>query len=113
MSDKTLEKIASFHKCYKSNELKERINKKELFLSDSEEALYLIFSFAFYQGRRDEISKDFENKAIKACHKYFCTHSDILLRNRARVKNNSLISEYSLLYDRLWKEGVNKKADRL
>jgi hypothetical protein len=78
MDTKTLVKrIAKFHKNYEDEFLNERIENKDVYLRSPKDALFFILSYSFYQGRRDEISSQFEKRAKNALN-LFLENNDIL-----------------------------------
>jgi len=111
---KTMEKIAKFHKNYKDEFLQGRIKKKDIYLRDSKEALFYIFSYAFYQGRRNEISQQFEKRAKNTLEQFFKNNNNFLSNSRLRITNkNGLKKEYAQLHEKLEENKVNKEGDRL
>lgn len=108
-----VKKIAEFHRNYESEFLQDRINKKNLYLRDSNEALFFILSFSFYQGRRDELSREFETRAINTLNQ-FLKNKNILETSKKRIINKEgLKREYDELYQKLKENKVNKDGDRL
>lgn len=63
-------KIAEFHKGYEQNFLASTIKHKDKFLRSNKEGLFFIFSYCFYQGRRDELSEKFQKLAKKTFDKF-------------------------------------------
>ncbi len=114
MDIKTLVKqISKFHKNYEKEFLGERIENKDTYLKNSEDAVYFIFSYSFYLGRRDEVSSKFEEKA-KYTFESFLKNNDILSVSNSRITGKDKLKEdYSKLYDLLKKNGINKEGDRL
>lgn len=117
MDTKTLIKqISKFHKNYENEflgDLRERIRKKEAYLKSPKNVLFFILSYSFYQGRRDEISSRFEERA-KATLESFLGDNNVLLYNSPRILDKeSLRTRYKELYDSLKQNEVNKEGDRL
>jgi len=101
--------IAKFHKNYKTEFLIDRIKKKNLYLKDAKEALFFIFSFSFYQGRRDNISKQFEERAKNTLNQVL-KKNKILTQSKKRITNKErLKTEYQEIYNKL----KDKEGDRL
>lgn len=116
MNPETLVKrIEKFHKNYRSEFLQDRIKKKDIYLKDSRDALFFILPFSFYQGRRDELSSKFEEKARDTLNSYLKNNDIFSVSNsNSRITNkNELKKEYSKLYELLENNGVNKEGDRL
>lgn len=106
-------KIAEFHKCYQKEFLEDKIKNKYNYLKSPKKALFFILSYSFYQGRRDELSKKFEENAKNALEK-FLLKNDVFSSNSQRVKDkNTLKSKYNELNNLLKQFGVNKEGDRL
>jgi hypothetical protein len=114
MDQKTLVRnIAKFHENYKNAILNEKINNKDKYLSNSKDSLFFIFSYSFYQGRKDTISSEFEKRAVKTIDSLL-EKNDILSIKAQRIRNKKvLIEEYKELYDKLKENRVNKESDRL
>lgn len=114
MDTKTLVgQIARFYKNYESEFLKERIRDRNDYLKSPKSALFFILSYSFYQGRRDEISSMFEERA-KTALKSFLGNNDVLLYNSPRITDKEkLRTKYKGLYDLLKQNKVNKEGDRL
>lgn len=114
MDTKTLVKqISKFHKNYEDEFLIERIRNKNVYLKTPKYALFFILSYSFYQGRRDEISSKFEEKA-KGTLDSFLKNNDILSVSISRITiKDELKKEYPKLYELLKNNGVNKEGDRL
>lgn len=107
------EKISSFHHRYKKKYLADRIENKNQYLKSSEKAFEFITSYSFYQGRRDEVSEDFEEKA-KAVMIPLMKKRDIFPYYSKRIADREgLKKKYSQLYRLLEDGGVNKEGDRL
>ena len=114
MNTKTLvRQIARFYKNYESEFLKERIRGRNDYLKSPKSALFFILSYSFYQGRRDEISSMFEERA-KTALKSFLGNNDVLLYNSPRITDKEkLRTKYKGVYDLLKQNKVNKEGDRL
>ena len=114
MATKTLvKKIAEFHEDYESEILEERSKKKDIYLENPKEALFFIFSYSFYQGRRDETSKNFEEKAKKVLEEFLAEDNILMVGKERIIDKNKLKTEYEVLYRKLKERGVNKEGDRL
>lgn len=114
MNTKTLvRQIARFSKNYKEGFLKERIKNKNNYLKSPKSALFFVLSYSFYQGRRDEISSRFEERA-KTALESFLGNNNVLLYSSPRItdKDNHR-TKYKGLYDLLKQNKVNKEGDRL
>jgi len=117
--EKMIKKIASFHKGYVNSILKKREEDKEKYKSSLIDSLFYIFSFSFFRGRNDKLSKKFKERAINAINELNKDHSiEELIMNKKKKfvkKANSLISkkDYKLVFKRLKEEEVNNKYDRL
>ena len=61
----TIKKIAEFHRNYEAEILIDKIKNKANYLKSPKEGLFFILSYAFYQGRRDELSEKFQKRAEK------------------------------------------------
>jgi hypothetical protein len=108
-----VKQIAKFHKNYEEEFLKDRIKNRELYLKSPKDALFFIFSYSFYQGRKDEISSEFEERARNAVSQ-FLENNDIFSTSTARItEKSSLKNHYKNLYNKLKENGVNKEGDRL
>lgn len=108
MNDKKLKVIAGFGKRYKNEYLYNQINKQnlqKLLREDWYEALKFFFGRSFMRGRRDQISVDFMNKAIKAL-------DDFNLKNNRPNKFNRNKNWKEILENKLQESGVNNKYDR-
>jgi len=114
MNTKTLVKqIARFYKNYEFEFLKERIRDKNDYLKSPESALFFVLSYSFYQGRRDEISSRFEERA-KTTLESFLGNNNVLLYSSPRITDkDNLRIKYKGLYDSLKQNKVNKEGDRL
>jgi len=114
MNTKNLVKqIARFYKNYESEFLKGRISGKNDYLKSPEGALFFILSYSFYQGRRDEISSMFEERA-KTALESFLGNNNVLLYSSPRITGKgNLKTKYKGLYDLLKQNKVNKEGDRL
>lgn len=114
MNTKTLvRQIARFYKNYESELLKEKIRDKNDCLKFPKSALFFILSYSFYQGRRDEISSMFEERA-RTTLESFLGNNDVLLYNSPRITDKEkLRTKYKGLYDLLKQNKVNKEGDRL
>jgi hypothetical protein len=85
MKTKTLVKrIAKFHNNYEREFLKERVRNKTHLLNSPKDALFYILDYSFYQGRRDEISAKFKQRA-KATLASIFENNDILLSGSSRI----------------------------
>lgn len=106
--------VARLHNAYETHALSDRLSKKDSYLRDPHEALFLIFSFSFYQGRRDSVSEKFRTLAEETCRKYLAEHENLLhIPARRTNKKEVLTSEYAELATLLHNNGLNKKGDRL
>ena len=114
MNTKTLvRQIARFYKNYESELLKGRIKDKNDYLKSPKRALFFILSYSFYQGRRDEISTIFEERA-KTALEFFLENNNVLLYSSPRITGKeNLRTKYKRLYDLLKQNKVNKEGDRL
>jgi len=114
MNTKTLvRQIARFYKNYELELLKERIKNKNDYLDFPKSALFFVLSYSFYQGRRDEISSIFEERA-KTTLESFLGNNDVLLYSSPRITDKeNLRTKYKGLYDLLKQNKVNKEGDRL
>ena len=114
MSTKTLvTQIARFYKNYKEEFLKERIRNKNDYLESPKSALFFVLSYSFYQGRRDEISSMFEERA-KTTPESFLRNNNVLLYSSPRITDKDILrTKYKRLYDLLKQNKVNKEGDRL
>jgi len=105
--------IARFYKNYESELLKEKIRDKNDYLKSPKGALFFVLSYSFYQGRRDEISSMFEERA-KIALKSFLGNNNVLLHSSPRITGkDNLRTRYKRLYDLLKLNKVNKEGDRL
>lgn len=114
MNTKTLvRQIARFYKNYEFEFLKERIKGKNSYLESPKSALFFILSYSFYQGRRDELSSIFEERA-RATVESLLGNNNVLLYSSPRITNkDNLRIKYKGLYDSLKQSKVNKEGDRL
>jgi len=114
MNTKTLvRQIAKFYKNYEEGFLKKRIKDKNDYLEFPKSALFFVLSYSFYQGRRDEISSRFEERA-KTTLESFLGNNNVLLYNSPRITDkDNLRTNYRGLYDLLKQNKVNKEGDRL
>jgi len=114
MDTRTLVKqIAKFHKNYEDEFLKKRIENKNAYLRTPKDALFFILSYSFYQGRRDEISSQFEKRAKDALD-LFLKSNEILSTSGSKITDkNTLKERYGNLYNALKEKKVNKEGDRL
>ena len=114
MNTKTLvRQIARFYKNYEEGFLKKRIKDKNDYLESPKSALFFVLSYSFYQGRRDEISSRFEERA-KTTLESFLGNNNVLLYSSPRITDkNNLRIKYKGLYDSLKQSKVNKEGDRL
>ena len=115
MNTKTLVKnIAKFHIKYRDKYLEDRIKNKNDYLKSTKEGLFFVLSYSFYQGRRDEISFKFEERAKRTLNQYFTENGDILTISNMRITSKEkLKKEYKDLNKKLKINKVNKEADRL
>jgi len=107
MNDKKLKVIAKFGKKYQNIYLynqKKKEDLQNLLKNDWLEALKFFFSRSFMRGRRDEISVDFLNKAIKVLDDFN------LKDNLAKFNQDEKWKE--TLQNKLQEEGVNNQYDR-
>jgi hypothetical protein len=108
-----VKQISKFHKDYEENFLKDRIKNKKLYLSSPKDALFFIFSYSFYQGRIDELSRQFEERARNTVN-LFLENNDILSISAPRITDKDVLkNRYKSLYNKLEENGVNKEGDRL
>lgn len=113
MKVKTVRQIAKFYKNYEFEFLKERIRDKSDYLESPKSALFFVLSYSFYQGRRDEISSMFEERA-KTTLESFLGNNNVLLYSSPRITDkDNLRTKYKGLYDLLKQNKVNKEGDRL
>jgi len=114
MNTKTLvRQIARFYKNYEFELLKGRIKDKNDYLKSPKGALFFILSYSFYQGRRDEISSMFEERA-KTALESFLGNNNVLLYSSPRITGKeNLRTKYKELYNLLKQSKVNKEGDRL
>jgi len=114
MDTKTLVKqIVKFHKNYEDEFLKERIKNKDAYLRTPKDALFFILSYSFYQGRRNKISSQFEERAKNAVN-LFWESNNILSTSASKITNKDKLKDcYKDLYDKLKENEVNKEGDRL
>ena len=114
MNTKTLiTQIARFYKTYEEEFLKKRIRNKNDYLESPKSALFFVLYYSFYQGRRDEISSRFEERAKTALDS-FLGNNNILLYSSPRITDkDNLRTKYKGLYDSLKQNKVNKEGDRL
>jgi len=114
MNTKTLvRQIARFYKNYEEGFLKKRIKDKNDYLESPKSALFFVLSYSFYQGRRDEISSRFEERA-KTTLESFLGNNNVLLYSSPRITDkDNLRIKYKGLYDSLKQSKVNKEGDRL
>lgn len=108
-----IKQIARFYKNYEGKFLKERIRNKNDYLEYPKSALFFILSYSFYQGRRDEISLRFEERA-KTTLESFLGNNNVLPYSSPRITDkDNLRTKYKGLYDSLKQNKVNKEGDRL
>lgn len=105
--------IARFYKNYESELLEERIRGKNDYLRSPKSALFFILSYSFYQGRRDEISSMFEERAKKALESFLGNNNVLLYSSLKIADKDNLRARYKRLYDLLKQSKVNKEGDRL
>jgi hypothetical protein len=106
--------VARFHKVYEARVLADRLAKKDIYLLDPHQALFLIFSHCFYQGRRDPLSEKFHRIAEDVCRDFFIKHDRVLQESAQRiVRKEALKSKYDHLEGLLHSRGLNKEGDRL
>lgn len=114
MEDSNLiERISKFHKSYEKKYLIKVIKNKDHFLTKPIEGLLYVLSYSFYQGRRDELSKKFMERAIKVVEDFLSKNSIIYENHERVIEKNELILKYKELYELLKSGSVNKKGDRL
>jgi hypothetical protein len=114
MKTKTLvTQIAGFYKNYEFELLKERIRDKNNFLESPKSALFFVLSYSFYQGRRDELSSIFEERAKTALESFLGNNNVLLYNSPKMTDKNNLRTKYRELYDLLKQNKVNKEGDRL
>jgi len=105
--------IARFYKNYEFELLKGRIKDKKDYLKSPKSALFFVLSYSFYQGRRDEISSMFEERA-RATVDSLLGNNNVLLYGSPKITDkNNLRTKYRELYDLLKQNKVNKEGDRL
>lgn len=108
-----IEKVAEFHEDYESKFLYNKIKNKENYLKSPKEALFFVLSCSFYQGRRDELSKRFEEKAIEFLSG-LGNLDEILAKSENRIiERDGLRSRYVGLYNGLEDAKAGKGGDRL
>lgn len=108
-----IQKVALFHKSYEEEYLNKKVTQKDVYLSSREAALFCILSYSFYQGRKDEVSVKFEERARIVLSEYL-TKNDMLSQKSDRIRGKEhLAKTYSSLYEQLHQGGVNKGGDRL
>jgi len=111
-------KISNYSEYYVKIFLKERKDNWKKILTDNKEALFFIFSFSFYRGRRDNLSTKFGKGAKKAINDFFSKNADYLkeTKNFLDKKNKNfkdvLKEEYSNILQKLEQESVNNRYDR-
>ena len=109
-----VKKIAEFHRNYELEFLQDRIKRKNVYLRNPQDALFFVLSYSFYQGRRDEISQRFEERAKNTLNQFFKESGDFLNQGNQRIGDkDKLKKEYNPFYKELEKNGVNKEGDRL
>ena len=114
LTEKLVKKIAKLHKNYELEFLKDRIGLKHVYLTNPKDALFFILSFSFYQGRRDELSQQFEEKTKNTLEQFFKNNNTFLSNSRLRITDkNDLKKEYTQLHKKLKENEVNKENDRL
>lgn len=106
-------KISSFSSYYHTEHLAERINSRDTYLKSPEKAFEFITGFSFYQGRRDEISKKFEEKAKAVILPLIRTTNILSTSSEILSGKINLANKYNQIYQLLKTGGVNKKGDRL
>ena len=85
---------------------------KDNYLKSPKSALFFVLSYSFYQGRRDEISSRFEERA-KTTLESFLGNNNVLLYSSPRITDkDNLRIKYKGLYDSLKQNKVNKEGDR-
>ncbi len=110
-------KISYYSEHYVRIILKERKDNWKKILNDNKEALFFIFSFSFYRGRRDELSSKFRKKAENVVD-YFIEKSDYLhktkkfLDKKDKKFKNILKEKYNNILQELKRNKVNNKNDR-
>ena len=108
-------KIAQFHKGYARDFLYTKASSRDSYLGSNIKGLFFVFSYCFYQGRRDELSERFQKLAQKA-FKLFIKQEKINILDLSVKRiydKEKLIRRYDKLYKILKEEGVNKEGDRL
>lgn len=114
MNTKTLvRQIARFYKNYEFELLKERIREKNNYLESPKSALFFVLSYSFYQGRRDELSSIFEERAKRTLESFLGNNNVFLYSSPKMTDKNNLKTKYKELYDLLKQNKVNKEGDRL
>ncbi len=116
-----IQKIASLNKDYRDKVLKERYLKKNNYLKDPKEALFFIFSFAFFQGRKDVLSEKFKRNTEKlfSSIKLNLTGRSKGYYDKTGKKKKEIGErfrqdpEYKEIYQILESEKTGKEADRL
>jgi hypothetical protein len=109
-----IEVVAKFHKVYEARVLADRLARKDVYLQDPHQALFLIFSHCFYQGRRDPLSEKFHKIAEDTCRDFFIEHDYVLQESAQRItKKETLKSKYDHFERLLHSCGLNKEGDRL
>lgn len=105
--------IARFYKNYEFELLKERIREKNNYLESPKSALFFVLSYSFYQGRRDELSSIFEERAKRTLESFLGNNNVLLYSSPKMTDKNNLKTKYKELYDLLKQNKVNKEGDRL
>jgi len=115
MDTKTfVNQIAKFHKNYGVEFLKERIENRDAYLKTPKSALFLILSYSFYQGRRNEISSQFEERARKALSLFLKNNNILSTSVSSRTTDKARLQKrYKDLDKELKNNEVNKEGDRL
>ena len=106
-------KISSFSSYYHAEHLAKRINARNIYLTSPEKAFEFITGFSFYQGRRDEISQKFEEKAKAIILPLIRTDNIFSTSSKIITGKTNLENEYNKIYCLLKNGGINKKGDRL
>ena len=106
-------KISSFSRDYRHDNLTEKINARNIYLTSPEKAFEFITGLSFYQGRRDTVSKKFEDKAKAVILPLIRTEHIFSFSSNKVTDKIHLEHDYKPIYSLLENSGINKKNDRL
>jgi len=110
---KLASKISLFSSSFREDHLAERIKVRNIYLTSPEKAFEFITGVSFYQGRRDTISKKFEDKTKAMILPLIRTDNIFLSSSNIITDKTRLENEYNQIYSLLKNGGINKKGDRL